>query len=223
MKKGKLIVIEGACDGIGKTTQYKLLKKHLEKDGLIVKSHHFPSYGTFQGKGVEMYLRGQYGTYEELSPYFVNSLYAHDRAITWNSELKRQYEQGRIVLLDRYTTSSIIYQSSVIKDKEKRKEFIDYICDFEYEKLGIQRPDSIIFLHAPFDLVTKIRAERKSNEGIKNDIHERDIEFMKRVYENSMEIADYLNWEKISCSQDNQLLPKEEIHEKVYKKVKENI
>ena len=33
MEKGKLIVIEGACDGIGKTTQYKLLCDHLKKDG----------------------------------------------------------------------------------------------------------------------------------------------------------------------------------------------
>ena len=29
MKKGRLIVVEGACDGIGKSTQFELLKKRL--------------------------------------------------------------------------------------------------------------------------------------------------------------------------------------------------
>ena len=53
MKKGKLIVIEGACDGIGKTTQYNLLKERLEKEGEKIISHHFPSYNTYQGKPVE--------------------------------------------------------------------------------------------------------------------------------------------------------------------------
>ena len=79
MEKGKLIVIEGACDGIGKTTQFQLLKEHLEKDGKEIVTHHFPSYQTYQGKPVEMYLEGKYGQPHELSPYFINSLYAIDR------------------------------------------------------------------------------------------------------------------------------------------------
>ena len=45
MSKGNLIVIEGACDGIGKSTQYNLLKKSLVEDGKIITSHHFPSFG----------------------------------------------------------------------------------------------------------------------------------------------------------------------------------
>ena len=34
MTKGQLIVIEGACDGIGKSTQFELLKKRLTKDDM---------------------------------------------------------------------------------------------------------------------------------------------------------------------------------------------
>lgn len=49
MNQGRLIVIEGACDGVGKTTQFCLLKENLIKDGEQVITHHFPTYGTKQG------------------------------------------------------------------------------------------------------------------------------------------------------------------------------
>ena len=49
MNKGKLIVIEGACDGIGKTTQFELLKNYLKDSGIKITSHHFPTYNSVQG------------------------------------------------------------------------------------------------------------------------------------------------------------------------------
>lgn len=220
MEKGKLIVVEGACDGIGKSTQFGLLKERLEKDGNIVASHHFPSYNTFHGRPVEEYLHGTFGKPSELSPYFVNSLYAVDRAMAWNLELGPKYDAGEILVLDRYTTSSLIYQSALIEDIEERKRFIDYVCDFEYNKLGIKRPDNVIFLHAPFDLVTEIRNARNKNSGVEEDIHEKDLDFMFKVYENAMFLADYLSWDKIKCNNGSQLRSIEDIHEEVYQKVK---
>ncbi len=217
---GKLIVMEGACDGIGKTTQFHLLKEHLERDGEIIRTHHFPSYGTYQARGVEEYLKGNYGSFNELSPYFINSLYANDRAITWRELLEEYYNNGDSILLDRYTTSSLIYQSANIKDKIERREFIDYIEDFEYTKLGLKKPDKVIFLTAPFDVVTSLREKRENNEGVEHDIHEADIEFMKRVYDNSNELANYLNWDIIDCSLEGGMDSIESIHSKVYQKVK---
>lgn len=216
----KLIVIEGSCDGIGKTTQYKLLEQHLLKDNYEVVKHHFPSYGTEEGLLVEKYLKGNLGSPEELSPYFINSLYAIDRAITWNNTLKKEYEQGKIILLDRYTTSSIIYQAALIEDIEQRKKFIDYIIDYEYNKLGIKSPDQTIFLTAPFDEITKIRNQRKTNDGITNDIHETNLEFMKKVYENAIFVANYLSWDIVECFQNNQMRSIDDIHNEVYKLVK---
>jgi len=216
IKKGKLIVIEGACDGMGKTTQYALLRNRLIEDKEDVISHHFPSYHTYHGEPVSRYLNGEMGTPQELSPYFVNSLYAVDRGIVWYTEFKKYFEEGKTILLDRYTTSSIIYQSALIQDIEAKKAFIDYITDFEYNKIGIKVPDKVIFLHAPFDLVTKIRNARKSNDGISNDIHERNLEFMRRVYENAMFVADYLSWSMVKCNDDDRMLSIDEIHQKVY-------
>lgn len=222
MKNGKLIVVEGACDGIGKTTQYELLCKRIKEDGYEVANHHFPSYGTYQGAAVEKYLKGEYGQPSELSPYFVNSLYANDRGITWYTQLKPLFDEGKVILLDRYTTSSLIYQSALIEDIEEKKKFIDYVTDFEYKKIGIKEPDNVIFLHAPFDLVTEMRNSRKQNEGVVNDIHESNIEFMKKVYESAMFIADYLSWDKIECNDENKMRNIDDIHNEIYKLVLKN-
>ena len=220
MNKGKIIVIEGSSDGIGKSTQLGLLKEHLTKEGYEVVNHHFPSYHTYHGVPVEKYLQGEYGKVSELSPYFINSLYAQDRAITWKTELEPLYNEGKIILLDRYTTSSLIYQSAVIEDIEERKAFIDYVTDFEYNKLGIQKPDKVIFLTAPFDLVQSMRRARQNNDGVQNDIHERDMTFLKKVYDNALFVADYLSFDIVECSTNDKMESPSEIHNKVYRLVK---
>ena len=223
MKNGKLIVIEGSCDGIGKTTQYNLLIENLKKDNIEVVSHHFPSYNTNESNGVERYLNREFGNINELSPYFINSLYAHDRAVTWYSYLKNEYENGKVILLDRYTTSSLIYQSALIENLSERKKFIDYVIDFEYNKIGIKKPDAVIFLNADFDLVTKLRNERQNNDGIKNDIHESNLEFMKKVYENAIFISNYLKWNIINCEENNNFKSIDDIQNEIYKLVKKII
>jgi dTMP kinase len=220
MEKGKLIVIEGSCDGIGKTTQFNLLREHLKRENIPTAHHHFPSYNTYHGLPIEKYLSGEFGTPEEISPYFINSLYANDRMITWLTELKKLYEEGNIIILDRYTTSSLIYQSALIEDPEEKKKFIDYVIDFEYHKLGIKEPDKVIFLYAPFELATEMRNSRKSNEGITNDIHESNLEFMKKVYDSAMFVAEYLSWDKVICNNENQMRKIEDIHQDVYTLVK---
>lgn len=219
-KVGNLIVMEGACDGIGKTTQFKLLKERLEKESTPVFTHHFPSYETYQGEPVERYLKGEYGLPNTLSPYFINSLYAIDRAITWYSQLKRLYEGGNTILLDRYTTSSLIYQSALMDDRKSKKEFVNYVEEYEYQKLGIPRPDQVIFLQAPFEVVTKLRNQRRQNEGVVNDIHESNIEFLKKVYDSANFLADYLNWSQIQCNDGSQMRSIGEIHEEIYQLVK---
>ena len=222
MEKGKLVVLDGACDGIGKTTQSDLLCKRLENDGEQIFKHHFPSYGTPQGEKVEKYLRGEYGKPSDLDPYFINSLYAYDRNITWHTVLKPQYELGKIILLDRYTTSSLIYQSALIEDLNKKKKFIDDVIHYEYEELGIKAPDKVIFLYAPYYLVTEMRKARKQNEGVTNDIHERDNSFMEKVYDSAMFVADYLSWDKVQCNNGNEMRDIEDIHEEVYSLIKKN-
>ena len=81
--------------------------------------------------------------------------------------------------------------------------------------MGIKKPDVVVFLYAPFDLVTEMRNARKQNEGLENDIHERDLTFMKKVYDNAMFLADYLGWTKIKCNEGNRMKSIEEIHNEI--------
>lgn len=216
MGKGKLIVIEGACDCIGKSTQYKMLCDRLASEGQEVVSHHFPSYGTYQGKLMEEYLAGNLGDKKDISPYLVNSFFAMDRAVTWLTKLSEAYNDGKTIVLDRYTTSSALYQTTLIDDLGKRKDFIDFIIDYEFNKIGIKKPDIVIFLTADFKAVEDMIKNRGYNEGLKDDIYEADMDFMKQVYDNSLSVAKYLNWDIIECSKDGKMLPIEEIHEKIY-------
>lgn len=220
MERGKLIVFEGASDGIGKSTQIELLRKSLEEDGHVIVNHHFPSYGTYHGAPVEKYLSGDLGKIEDLPSYFINSLYAVDRACAWYTKLKPLYEEGKVLLFDRYTTSSLMYQSAKIKDIDDKKKFLDYVIDFEYNKLGIQQPDVVVFLTAPFDMITEMRKNRTQNEGIVNDLHERDINYMREVYDNAMFVADYLSWDIIKCNDGDRLRSREDIHEEINRLVR---
>ena len=215
MEKGKLIVIEGASDGIGKSSQCKLICEELVNNNVPFTMAHFPTYGGYQAKGVENYLQGNFGEIKDLSPYFVTNIYAFDRMITWHTKLKKHYDNGEIILLDRYTTSSLIYQSASIDDMEERKAFIDWVIDYEYNKLNIKRPDLVIFLTATYKNIVKLRKSRTSNDGISNDIYEQNDELLKKVYENALFVADYLGWEKVVCDNENGMKPTEEIHDDI--------
>lgn len=218
MVKGKLIVIEGAGDGIGKTTQVNLLEQHLKTEQKPFVRHHFPTYYAYQGKGVEKYLSGAYGSPDSLSPYFINSLYAHDRAITWQTKLAPAYQKGKILLLDRYTTSSLIYQSSTIQNVKDKTAFLDYITDYEYNKLGIAKPNQVFFLYAPFNFITKLRQARHENDGVENDIHEQNLEFMQKVYDNALFVAKHQGWTMINCVEagGTKFRSPKAIHEEIY-------
>ncbi len=218
VKKGQLIVFEGA-DGAGKTTQCHLLSKHLIASGKTVFQHHFPSYGTYHGAIVEHFLAGDFGDASNNSPYFVNSLYAVDRAIAWRKILKEHFENGETILLDRYTTSSLLYQSAQFDDLEEKKRFIQYVLDFEYGKLGIKEPDRTIFLQLPWELTLRLIIERAKKTGVERDVFERDVEYLKRINDHKKFVAEYLSWDIIECSQGGEMLPVEEIHGKVLKMI----
>ncbi len=220
MSQGKLIVIEGAGDGVGKTVQCNYLKERLQGEGYQVVSHHFPSYGSKGAQLVEAYLEGQLGDKEELSPYLVTSFYAMDRAYSFITELNQLYQEGAILLLDRYTTSTLIYQSIFFEGQKKKEDFFEWVNQYEYELLGLPQPDIVLFLTAPEELLLSLRKQRLDNEGIANDIHERDLLFLHQVYENAQMVADYFQWQPIECSAEGKLLSVEQIHGKVYHKVK---
>ena len=218
---GSLIVIEGVSDGVGKTTQIKELYNNLVKNGKKVIYHHFPSYGEIGASLVEAYLKGDLGNREEIGPYAISSFYAMDRFYVYNQKLKQALNDDKIVLLDRYTTSNLIYQGSFFKEKE-RDNFLNYIADYEYNKLGLKRPDLVIFLKLDKDTSDKLR-ENRDYDGIDGDINEKDQEFLDKVYDNSLYVASKYDFKIVECSKYGKLRSIEDISNEIYSIVKREI
>ena len=216
-----LIVLEGASDAVGKTTQCKKLKKKLEEDGYCVITHHFPSYGSKSAFFVEEYLKGNLGTKETLTPYAISSLFAMDRLYTFHTYLKEEYPKGKIILLDRYTTSNMIYQASFFTTKEEQIAFAHEIEEYEYQKLGLPKPNMVCYLTGEEEAIERLREERKKQ--VLPDQLEEDKEFLHRVYQCGEEIAKTFHFEIISCSKEKKWKEEDEITEEIYQKIKEKL
>ena len=213
-----LIVIEGVSDGVGKTTQINELYNKLINDGKDVIYHHFPSYGSIGASLVEEYLKGNLGKREDIGPYAISSFYAMDRFYTYHNELKEALDRGKIVLLDRYTTSNLIYQGALFE--EEKDSFLEYITDYEYNRLGLKKPDLVIFLKLDRDFANTLRKNR-NYDGIDGDINEKDQNFLGKVYDNSLYVADKYNFKVVECSKEGVLRSIDDISREIYDVVRE--
>ena len=223
MQNGKVIVIEGACDCIGKTMQRKLLEKKFKDSSIEYVTHHFPTRGKSQAELVDRYLSGALGKKDELNPFLVNNFFAIDRAVTWEENLNEEYENGKVILLDGYTTSSLIYQSTLIKDPVEREKFLNYVPYYEYDILGIKKPDLIIFLTAPYTTDQEFAKRISTKTKHTKDIHENDQEYMKRVYCNSNHLAERYEWSIVNYDDNGRIKSPEEINDEIVKVIEEKL
>ncbi len=215
--KGLIISIEGT-DGAGKHTQQQLLFNDLKELGYPVVAQSFPDYDSEGCGPVKMYLNGEFGkNSNSLDAYQASALYAVDRLCTYQKALKEHYENGSILLFDRYVQSNFIHQCSKIDEMNKKLEFIKWEEDFEYGLLKLPKPDLIFFIEMPVEKsieLAKARAEYKSGEN--KDIHEEDTEYMTRSYNNGLSLAKQLGWNIIHCVDKNDNIKHiEDIHKEI--------
>ena len=222
---GKLFVIDGT-DGSGKQTQFEKLKERLNKDGVEYKTVSFPNYASPSSSLVKMYLSGDFGTdAQKISPYIASTFYAADRYATFETGYKKYYEDGGIILADRYTTASMVHQAGKIKNKEERDKFIKWLWDFEFKLYGLPIPTEVFFLNMPTEKAFELMKDRKNkfDKNAKKDIHERNEIHMRDAYNAACEVAKEYNWYEIKCMKNNELRTIEDIHEEIYKEVKKHI
>ena len=222
---GKLFVIDGT-DGSGKQTQFDKLKERLNKDGVEYKTVSFPNYDSPSSSLVKMYLSGEFGTNaQEISPYIASTFYAADRYATFQTGYKKYYEDGGIILADRYTTANMVHQAGKIKDKEERDKFLKWLWDFEFKLYGLPIPTEVFFLNMPTEKALELMKDRKNkfDENAKKDIHESNEKHMRDAYEAACDVAKEYNWFEIKCMRDNELRTIDDIHEEIYEKVKKHI
>lgn len=220
-RRMKLFVIEG-LDGAGKSTQIKLLRDFFLKQGYNCEYLHFPRTDTpYFGELIARFLRGEFGSINDVDPYLVAMLYAGDRKDA-SEMISGWLKSGKIVILDRYTYSNIAYQCAKLHDTKKQSELMKWILSLEFEHFAIPRPDLNIFLDVPFTFTeTKLTTNRSGddrnylNGGY--DIHESSLNFQKKVRDMYLIVAEKdKRLAVVDCnSKDGGMLFPEEIFEKI--------
>ena len=222
---GKLFVIDGT-DGSGKQTQFQQLQESLLKDGIDYKVVSFPNYDSPSSALVQMYLSGEFGeNAKEISPYIASTFYAADRYATFQTGYKKYYEDGGIILADRYTTANMVHQAGKIKDEKEREKFLNWLWDFEFNLYGLPVPSEVFFLNMPVEKSIELMKDRenKFTHQEKKDIHERDINHLKDAYEAACDVSKKYNWYEIKCVKNNEIRTIEDIHQEIYNEVKKHI
>ena len=218
---GKLIVIEG-LDGSGKGTHTAAVYNKLVESGMAVRRVTFPDYDQPSSTLVKMYLDGKFGKNPgDVNPYAASSFFAVDRFASYKSFWQEDYEKGTLILCDRYTTSNIPYQMPKLP-REQWDEFLEWLYDYEYNKMNLPKPDAVIYLDVPPEIAQKKMSERYNGDESKKDIHESDLEFQRSCYEAVRYASDKLSWIRIELTKDGDMLSIEENQKRVFEALKKS-
>ena len=218
MKRGLLIVIESGSDGSGKATQTNVLYDKLKLDKFNVKKITFPNYDSPACMPVKMYLSGAFGkNATDVNAYAASTFYAIDRFASYKTDWGEFYNNGGIVLTDRYTTSNMVHQASKMA-KSDRDEYLNWLYDLEYNHYGLPTPDLVLFLNVSPTVTSELiknRANKFTNE-LEKDIHENNFEYLMESYNNSLDIVSKYGWINIDCVKDGNMRAIEDIHNEIY-------
>ncbi|MBR7071145.1 MAG: thymidylate kinase [Clostridia bacterium] len=207
---GKLIVLEG-LDGSGKSTQLELLPKRLQQNGIDCQTVSFPNYESDSSALIKMYLSGKLGDKPtDVNAYAASVFYTVDRFVSYQLDWGNYYRNGGTVVAGRYTTSNAIHQTSKLP-REEWAGFLDWLYDFEYRKIGIPKPDIVLFLDMPIDVSQRLMSGRYQGDEAKKDIHEKDTAYLDNCRKAALFTAQYSGWQIIPCADGGRPRPIEAI------------
>ena len=216
---GKLIVFEGT-DGTGTSTQFALLTKRLQTENVPFRRLQFPQYLEPSSALIRMYLNGEFGENpNDVNAYAASTFYAVDRYASYQRVWKDDYASGGLILSDRYTTSNAVHQGGKLEGAA-REEFFSWLYDLEFNRMGLPKPDLVLWLDMPVEIAETLMRRRESDTGTKADIHERDDGYLHKCREVARQAADYFGWTRVSCVRDGALRSIEDIHAELYTYVK---
>lgn len=196
---GKLIVIEG-LDGSGKSTQINILAERVKEKGLSFKQIKLPNYDGDSSALVKMYLKGDFGKNpEDVNAYAASAFYAVDRFASFKTIWKKDFDEGKIILADRYTTSNA-YHQMIKQPRENWDNYISWLEDFEYEKIGIPKPDKVIYLDMPIDVSQRLMSERYEGNETKKDVHEANVNYLYACRDAALYASEKMGWVRIECA-----------------------
>ena len=213
---GTLIVFEGT-DGSGKSTQFQKLCRRVSQQGRAVQKLVFPQYSEPSSALIRMYLNGEFGSRPgDVNPYAASAFYAVDRYASYKKAWGEAYERGGLVLTDRYSTSNAVHQT-VKCPPEERGDFLRWLDDFEHAKLGLPRPDLVLYLDMPTRQAVSLLRRREADTHTRGDIHEVDTGYLAACRECALQAAQVLGWTVIPCVDgEGALRSVEDIHGEIW-------
>lgn len=218
--KRRLIVIDG-LDGCGKSTQFELLANKLNELNISCKPISFPEYDNASSTLVKMYLNGEISASPNgVNAYAASSFYASDRYISYKLYWEKEYFAGKVILASRYVSSNAIHQMSKLSENEW-DSFLEWLDDYEYNRLGLPRPDKTIFLDMPLDVSRKLISSRYNGDETKRDIHEADFSYLESCRKSALYASEKYGWEIIKCSNGITPFSIETIADAIWKSVSE--
>lgn len=222
MEKGKLIVLEG-IDGSGKSAQYRRICARMEKDGIEYNHIVFPRYDKESSALIRMYLGGAFGSRpSDVNAYAASTFYAVDRYASYRTDWGERYESGGLILSDRYTTSNAVHQGSKLPDEEL-PAFFGWLSDLEYGKMGLPKPDLVIYLEVDVETSLARMRRRQEKTHTSADIHEKDIAYLERCLHTADMAADFYGWKRIPFRANGAERELEEKNEEIYRIIRRTI
>ena len=218
MDKGKLIVLEG-IDGSGKSAHYRRICEKLDRDGIAFDHIVFPRYDNESSALIRMYLSGEFGSHPaDVNAYTASTFYAVDRFASYKQDWGEKYRNGAFILSDRYTTSNAVHQGSKLEDGEL-EAFFSWLNDLEYNKMGLPKPDLVIYLDTTVELSLERMRRRQLKTNTKADIHEKDIAYLECCLNTARRAAAFYNWHTIPYLKDGRERDIDEKNEEIYQLV----
>ena len=222
MAKGKLIVLEG-IDGSGKSAQYRRLCARMENDGIAYTHIVFPRYDKESSSLIRMYLSGQFGTKPgDVNAYAASTFYAVDRYASYRTDWGKIYENGGLILSDRYTTSNAVHQGSKLSDEEL-PAFFDWLQDLEYGKMGLPQPDLVIYLDVDVETSLARMRRRQQKTHTSADIHEKDVAYLERCLRTARLAAQHYGWTTIPYRKDGKGRELDEQNREIYTIIRDKL
>jgi len=219
MEKGRLIVLEG-IDGSGKSTQYRLLRERFEREGIDYHSTVFPRYNEESSALIRLYLGGAFGDRpSDVNACAAASFFAVDRYAAYKQDWGGIYDGGGLILSDRYTTSNAVHQGCKVPEAELG-DFFDWLYDFEYVRLGLPRPDLVIYLDVDIDTSLRRIHHREEKYHTSSDIHEKDVDYLRACLRTGRLAAAHYGWHVVPFLKDGAEREKHEKNDEIFELIR---
>jgi dTMP kinase len=200
-----------------KNSQFEMFSEFLQLKKRAFTTYDFPRYyDNFWGGMVGRMLSGEFG--EHIDPYLRSIFYLLDQAEASKS-IKKDLKEGKIVICNRFITSSYIFQTGMFKNKEEKDRYVSWLEEAGYKQLGIVKPDVVLALYVKPEIAQELILKKNARGYLKEaskDINEKNLQIQINAGQEMLRFCkERENWHLVDCMDGNKIMSQEEIAAKI--------